>query len=91
MMIILSLLKLQNFIRYVSNKVCAPIPHSRYKNLGGGVLLVTLGGGVLPGSPNPDPILDQKCNFPHPFSDQNSKIHTRFQTRPLGRNYDIIT
>ena len=32
MMIILSLLKLQNFIRYVSNKVCAPIPHSHHKN-----------------------------------------------------------
>ena len=33
----------------------------------------------------------QKCNFPHPFSDQTSKIHTRFQTWPLGRNYVIIT
>ena len=22
----------------------------------------------------------KKCNFPHPFSDQNFKIHTRFQT-----------
>ena len=32
----------------------------------------------------------QKCNFPHPFSDQTSKIHTRFQTWPLGRNYVII-
>ena len=26
-------------------------------------------GCVSPGSPNPDPISDQKCNFPHPFSD----------------------
>ena len=31
----------------------------------------------------------KKCNFPHPFSDQTSKIHTRFQTWPLGRNYVI--
>ena len=27
------------------------------------------------------------CNFPHLFSDQTSKIYTRFQTWPLGRNY----
>ena len=47
--------------------------------------------GVPPGSPNPDPISDQKYNFPHPFSDQTSKIHIRFQTWPLGRNYVIIT
>ena len=33
----------------------------------------------------------KKCHFPHPFSDQTSKIHTRFQTWPLGRNYVIIT
>ena len=33
----------------------------------------------------------KKCNFPHPFSDWTSKIHTRFQTWPLGRNYVIIT
>ena len=32
-----------------------------------------------------------KCNFPHPFSDHTSKIHTHSQTRPLGRNYVIIT
>ena len=44
-----------------------------------GVLRGTLGGGVPPGSPNPDPISDQKCHFPHPFSDQISKIHTNFQ------------
>ena len=56
-----------------------------------GVLLGILGGGVPPGSSNPDPISDQKCNFPHPFSDQKSKIHTRFNTRPLGRNYVITT
>ena len=28
----------------------------------------------------------KKCHFPEPFSDQTSKIHTRFQTWPLGRN-----
>ena len=33
-----------------------------------GVLLGILGGGVPPGSPNPDPISDQKCHFPHPLS-----------------------
>ena len=37
---------------------------------GGGVLLEILGGVVPPGSPNPDPILDQKTViFPHPSSD----------------------
>ena len=36
---------------------------------GGGVLLGILGGGVPAGSPNPDLISDQRCNFPHPFSD----------------------
>ena len=36
---------------------------------GGGLLLGILGGGVLGGSPNPDLIPDQRCNFPHPFSD----------------------
>ena len=30
-------------------------------------------------------------DFPHPFSDQTCKIHTRFQTWPLGRNYFVIT
>ena len=35
---------------------------------GGGVLLGILGGTVLPGSSNHDPISHQKCNFPHPFS-----------------------
>ena len=34
------------------------------------------GGGVPPGSPNPDPISAQKCHFSHPFSDLTSKIHT---------------
>ena len=39
---------------------------------GGGVLLGVLGGVVPPGSPDPDPISDQK----------NVLFHTRFQTRP---------
>ena len=36
---------------------------------GRGVLLRILGGGVPRGALNPDPILDQKCHFSHPFSD----------------------
>ena len=44
---------------------------------------------MRPSSSNPDPISDQKSHFPHPFSDQTSKIHTRFQTWALGRNYVI--
>ena len=39
------------------------------ESFGGEVLLRILGGGVPPGLPNTDPISDQKCNFPHPFSD----------------------
>ena len=38
-----------------------------------GVLLGILGGGVPPGSPNPDPISDQKMSFSHPFWDLVSK------------------
>ena len=38
-----------------------------------GVLLRILGGGVLPGSPNPDPTSDQEIPI----------FHTRFQTWPL--------
>ena len=36
---------------------------------GRGVLLGILDGDVLPSSSNPDPISDQKSNFPDPFSD----------------------
>ena len=36
-----------------------------------GILLGILGGGVPPGSPNPDPISDQKISFSTP---------SRFQT-----------
>ena len=45
-----------------------------------GVLLRILGGGVLPGSPNPDPTSDQEIAI----------FHTRFHTWPL-RNDIIIT
>ena len=44
------------------------------------IFLGIFGGGVPSGSPNPDPL-----------PDQTSKIHTRFQTWPLGRNYVINT
>ena len=43
------------------------------KQKSGEVCLGNLGGGVPPGSPNPDPISDQK----------NVIFHTRFQTWPL--------
>ena len=36
---------------------------------GGGGLLGIRGGGVLPGSPNPDPISDQNMPFSIPISD----------------------
>ena len=39
----------------------------------GGVLLVILGRGVPPGSPNPDSISDQKCYFSHLFSNMAFK------------------
>ena len=42
-----------------------------------GVLRGILGGGVPPGSPNPDPISDQENVICHT---QISKIHTNFQT-----------
>ena len=41
---------------------------------GRGVILGILGGGVPPGSPNPDPISDQKVSL---------IFHTHFQTWPL--------
>ena len=40
---------------------------------------VTLGGGVPPGSPNPDPIFRPKMSFPHPFSDLPPKYISVFQ------------
>jgi len=48
-----------------------------------GALLGILGGGVLPSSLNPDPILiqDNKNHFPYPFSDLACKVHTLFQTK----------
>ena len=33
----------------------------------GGIFLGILGGGVPPGSPNPDPISDQKMQFSGPI------------------------
>ena len=46
-----------------------------------------------PVPPNPNPILDQKMSFStwHLFSDQTFKVHTRFPTWPLRRNYVINT
>ena len=58
---------------------------------GGGVLLGILGGGVPPGSPNPDPISDQKMSFSTPVFRPELQIHTRSQTWPLGKNYVIVT
>ena len=47
---------------------------------GGEVFLGILCGGVMPGSPNPDPISDTKWSFSSPVF------------RPgVGRNYVIIT
>ena len=58
---------------------CRGRTKSKYPGGGGGrVLLGIFGGGVPPGSPNPDPVSDQKSNFLHLFSNQTSKIHTRF-------------
>ena len=72
----------------LQQRVCKTLaPWSR----GGGVLLEILSGGVPRGSPNTDPISDQKKYFPHPFSDQTFKIHTPVQTWPLGRNNVFIT
>ena len=36
-------------------------------------------------------LFKKKCHFPLSFPDQTSKLHTRFQTWALGRNYVIIT
>ena len=59
--------------------------------LAGGVLLTILVGVCRPVLQILTLFQTKKCNFPHPFSDQTSKIHTRFQTWPLDRNYVIIT
>ena len=54
---------------------------------GGGYSWEFLVGVVPPGPPNPDPISDPKMSFSTPvFLDLTHKIHTRFQTWPLGRN-----
>ena len=61
-------------------------------NLGArGLLLGILGGSVPPGSPNPDPVSDQKCFFfSHPFSELASKIHTHSQTLPLRNMSSLL-
>ena len=59
------------FIGQAALTFCSPsLSYSR--GAGGGELLGILGGGVPPGSSNPDPISNQK----YPF-------HTSFQTWPL--------
>ena len=56
----------------------------------GGTDLGILGGGVLPGSLNSDPITDQKkCHYSHPFLDLASQNHTHFQTWPEKNNVNI--
>ena len=60
------------FIGQAALTFCSPsLSYSRGAG-GGGELLGILGGGVPPGSSNPDPISNQKYHF-----------HTSFQTRPL--------
>ena len=44
---------------------------------------VTLGGGVPPGSSNPEPIFRPKMSFPHPFSDLPLKYISVFQSGGL--------
>ena len=59
---------------------------------GRGVLPGILGSGVSPGSPNTDPIPDQKIFiFYNRFQTRLIYIHTRFQTSPLSKNYVIIS
>ena len=47
-----------------------------------GVLLGILVGVFLPVLQILNLFQAKKCHFPPPFSDQTSKIHTRFQTWP---------
>ena len=61
-----------------------------WDQLPGGYSLEFLVGVCLPVLQIHTQFQTKKCHFPHPFSDQTSKIHTRFQTWPLGRNYVII-
>jgi len=52
-------------------------------NPGGGVLLGIFGEGVLPASPNPDPISDQKMPFPTPIFRPGFKIPYPFSDLTL--------
>ena len=65
-------------------KVWSPLPKLARKG-GGGVLLEILAGLCL------TLYQTKKCYFPYLSSEQTSKIHTRFQTLPLGGNFVIIT
>ena len=58
---------------------------------GGGGGLGILGGVCQPVLLIHTLFQTEKCHFRDPFSDQTSKIHTRFQTWPFSRNYVIIT
>ena len=49
----------------------------------GGLLIGILGGAVPPDSPNPDPISDQKCDFPLLYSELAS-IKSIPVFRPAG-------
>ena len=58
-----------------------------------GVLLRIIGGGVPPGSPNPDPISDQNMSFSKPVFRPHavtSKIHARFQTKKSQKPYPLF-
>ena len=54
-----------------------------------GLFLGILGGDVTSGSPNPNPISDKTCQFPHKFTDLASKIHFHSQTWPLRTHVTI--
>jgi len=54
----------------------------------GGVLLGIFGRGVLPASPNPDPISEQKMPFPTPVFRPGLKTPYPFSDLTLQRNKD---
>ena len=73
-----NILYIQNV--YVVQQIMPPGPGG-----GGGVLLGILGGGVPPGSSNPDPISDRYCQNLYLFSDQNGS-----KTIPFGAAHTYI-